>query len=88
VASIHPSYGLSPYCGAPPAPEALPLYAPRALTTGPWGLTALADQQLAGVIMWIPAGLVLTAGVVAGLGVTMRQAERRPAVPGHTAVEP
>ena len=25
-------------------------------TTGPWGLTPLADQQLAGAIMWIPAG--------------------------------
>ncbi len=26
-------------------------------TTGPWGLTPLEDQQLAGVIMWVPAGL-------------------------------
>ncbi|MBW3608188.1 MAG: cytochrome c oxidase assembly protein [Actinobacteria bacterium] len=27
-------------------------------TTGVWGLTQLADQQLAGVIMWVPAGAV------------------------------
>jgi putative membrane protein len=26
-------------------------------TTVPWGLTPLEDQQLAGVIMWVPAGL-------------------------------
>ena len=26
-------------------------------TTRPWGLTPLEDQQLAGLIMWIPGGL-------------------------------
>jgi putative membrane protein len=31
-----------------------PLYV---ATTGPWGLTPLEDQQLAGVIMWVPSGL-------------------------------
>jgi len=35
------------------APE--PLYAPHVLTTEPFGLTALEDQQLAGLIMWVPA---------------------------------
>jgi putative membrane protein len=35
-----------------------PWYAGYATTTTPWGLAPLADQQLAGVIMWIPAGLV------------------------------
>jgi putative membrane protein len=34
-----------------------PLYAPHALTTEPFGLSALADQQLAGLIMWVPAVL-------------------------------
>jgi cytochrome c oxidase assembly factor CtaG len=39
-------------------------------TTAPlWGLTALSDQHLAGVIMWVPAGLVYT-GV--GLALLMR----------------
>jgi putative membrane protein len=33
-------------------------------TTRPWGLTPLEDQQLGGLIMWIPAGLVY---VVSGL---------------------
>ncbi len=38
----------------------VPLYAPHGGTTGPWGLTPLEDQQLAGLIMWVPtAGLYL-----------------------------
>jgi putative membrane protein len=44
------------------APEPLyPIYAGR---TGSWELTALADQQLAGLFMWVPLGLPY---VVAGL---------------------
>ena len=35
-----------------------PWYSGYAETTAPWGLDPLADQQLAGVIMWIPAGAV------------------------------
>jgi putative membrane protein len=33
----------------------LPLYLPHYLTTEPFGLSVLADQQLAGLIMWVPA---------------------------------
>ena len=41
-----------------------PLYAPHAHTTGPWGLSALEDQQLAGLIMWAPsAGLYLASAL-------------------------
>ncbi len=41
-----------------------PWYSGYAATTTTWGLEPLADQQLAGVIMWIPAGLVyLAAGL-------------------------
>ncbi|HEX3887272.1 MAG TPA: cytochrome c oxidase assembly protein [Phenylobacterium sp.] len=54
-----------------------PLYAPHLLTTQAWGLTPLADQQLAGAIMWIPAGVLMTAAVVAGLALTLQGAERR-----------
>jgi cytochrome c oxidase assembly factor CtaG len=32
-----------------------PIYADR---VGPWGLTPLQDQQLAGVIMWVPASVI------------------------------
>lgn len=41
-----------------------PLYRPHLLTTQPWGLSALEDQQLAGLIMWAPsAGLYLAAAL-------------------------
>ena len=36
-------------------------YPAYAATTGPWGLSPLSDQQLAGLIMWIPGGAVYLA---------------------------
>lgn len=42
-----------------------PWYAGYEQTTRAFGLTPLADQQLAGVILWVPAGAIyLTAGIV------------------------
>ncbi|MPZ52043.1 MAG: hypothetical protein GEU79_04795 [Acidimicrobiia bacterium] len=41
-----------------------PWYSGYSETTGVWDLTPLADQQLAGVIMWIPSGPIYT---IAGL---------------------
>ena len=35
-----------------------PWYRPYATTTRTWGLDPLTDQQLAGLMMWIPAGLI------------------------------
>ncbi|HRP78972.1 MAG TPA: cytochrome c oxidase assembly protein [Aquamicrobium sp.] len=45
-----------------------PLYAPHADTTLAYGLTPLADQQLAGLVMWVPAALpyLLAAALLAG----------------------
>ena len=46
-------------------------------TTGSWGLSPLEDQQLGGLIMWVPAGLVY---VVAGLvlfAAWLRESEAR-----------
>ena len=41
-----------------------PLYAPHSLVTESWGLSALDDQQMAGLIMWAPAaGLYLGAAL-------------------------
>ncbi len=34
-----------------------PLYAAHAMTTAPFGLSPLEDQQLAGLILWVPAAL-------------------------------
>jgi putative membrane protein len=37
---------------------ARPFYAAHGGTTEAWGLSALADQQLAGLLMWVPGGIV------------------------------
>jgi cytochrome c oxidase assembly factor CtaG len=41
-----------------------PLYTVHFGTTRAWGLTPLEDQQLAGLLMWVPAGLVYVAALV------------------------
>lgn len=46
-----------------------PWYEPYRSTAPLWGLDPLSDQQLAGLIMWIPAGLVY---IAAALGLLMR----------------
>jgi putative membrane protein len=72
-----------------------PWYPAYSETTASWGLTTLEDQQLGGLIMWIPAGLVY---IIAGLALFagwMRESERRvirrerhAIVPIARAVEP
>jgi len=52
-----------------------PLYPLNELGAAIWGLTPLQDQQLAGVIMWVPAGLAYVAAVVWLFVNWMRQAE-------------
>jgi putative membrane protein len=52
-------------------------YPAYAATTGAWGLSPLEDQQLGGLIMWIPGSL---AYLVAALGIFaewLRESERR-----------
>ncbi|HKR01701.1 MAG TPA: cytochrome c oxidase assembly protein [Pyrinomonadaceae bacterium] len=52
-------------------------YPAYANSTQSWGLTPLEDQQLGGLIMWVPAGLVY---IIAGLALMvgwMRESERR-----------
>jgi putative membrane protein len=54
-----------------------PWYPAYAGTTESWGLTLLEDQQLGGLIMWIPAGIVY---IVAGLvlfAAWLRESEKR-----------
>jgi len=46
-----------------------PWYEPYAAPPPGWGLDALADQHLAGVIMWVPSGLFHTA---VGIGLMVR----------------
>jgi putative membrane protein len=52
-----------------------PWYSSYATTTAPWGLDPLADQQLAGVIMWIPAGGIYLAVALALLVSWIRATE-------------
>ena len=43
----------------------------------PWGLTPLADQQMAGLIMWIPGGLLFGLLVVYYFGAWLHAIEKR-----------
>jgi cytochrome c oxidase assembly factor CtaG len=45
------------------------IYPLQTATAGDWGLTVLQDQQLAGLIMWVPAGIIYAAAglILAGL---------------------
>ena len=49
------------------------LYQPRAATVASWGLTPLEDQQLAGLIMWVPAGTVYAGAALALLALWIRR---------------
>jgi len=58
-----------------------PIYEAR---TSQWGLSALEDQQLAGLIMWIPAGVLFVVLGLALFAAWLGEAERRVA---HTQSE-
>jgi putative membrane protein len=55
------------------APRAV--YTPHALTTAGWGLTPLQDQQLGGLIMWIPGCLIFLAFALLALAPALSDAE-------------
>lgn len=42
-----------------------------------WGLTPLEDQQLGGLIMWIPGGIAYVVAALALMGAWLRESERR-----------
>ena len=52
-------------------------YASYSRTAPLWGYTGLQDQQLGGLIMWIPAGTLLTVVALALLGRWMRHSDTR-----------
>jgi len=54
-----------------------PIYGTR---TAAWGLNAIEDQQLAGLIMWIPAGVLFTILGIAIFAAWLGEAERRVAL--------
>jgi putative membrane protein len=54
-----------------------PWYSAYAATTARWEVDPLADQQLAGVIMWIPAGLVYVGAALGLLVAWIRATEQQ-----------
>jgi cytochrome c oxidase assembly factor CtaG/cytochrome c2 len=56
-----------------------PLYPAHAAGDAAWGLSPLADQQLAGIVMWIPGGLVYLTAVGFVFLKWLQQGEGRPA---------
>jgi putative membrane protein len=46
-------------------------------TTAPWGLSPLEDQQLAGLLMWVPGGLIYLAAALALGGRLLRESGQR-----------
>lgn len=72
-----------------------PLYDIHEGYTEMWGLTLIEDQQLAGVLMWVPMGMTFTLVALllfrSMLADSERQARRReqkdPSTPAHTVTE-
>jgi cytochrome c oxidase assembly factor CtaG len=55
-----------------------PWYASHAAFTHAWGLTPLEDQQIAGLIMWVPGGLAYLLAAIARLAPALREATAAP----------
>ena len=63
-----------------------PWYDSYLATTRPWGLDPLQDQQLAGVIMWVPSGWIYTLTALSMVVAWIRSSEgERPSPPGSKA---
>jgi putative membrane protein len=54
-------------------------------STEQWGLTPLEDQQLGGLIMWVPAGLVYIAAALFMFAGWLRESEKRAFAPPQPA---
>jgi putative membrane protein len=54
-----------------------PLYAPHAAASAAWGVDALVDQERAGLLMWIPVGIIMMAIGLAIFAAWIGQASRR-----------
>ena len=53
------------------------LYMDQARFAAEWGLTPLEDQQLAGLVMWVPAGTVYAGAALAFAALWIRRSSRR-----------
>ncbi|MDQ4081177.1 MAG: cytochrome c oxidase assembly protein, partial [Gemmatimonadota bacterium] len=66
----------------------VPWYPKYGETTATWGLTPLEDQQLAGLIMWMPAALVYTAAALWLASGWLVQSRQREVAPARTTLGP
>lgn len=62
-----------------------PLYGEHLASTAAWGLSPLADQQLAGLLMWLPAMLPYVAVALTLAWKNLRGASTNPAPSGQTS---
>jgi putative membrane protein len=62
------------------------LYGAQTATAAAWGLTPLEDQQLAGIIMWIPAGTIYAGAALALLAIWIKQSGEQTGQ--HDATDP
>jgi cytochrome c oxidase assembly factor CtaG len=53
------------------------LYAAQTAAAPGWGLTPLEDQQLAGIVMWIPAGTIYAGAALALIAALIRQSSQQ-----------
>ncbi len=53
------------------------LYGAQTASSASWGLTPLEDQQLAGIIMWVPAGTIYAGAAIALAAIWIRQTGAR-----------
>ncbi len=58
------------------------LYSAQTATSAAWGLTPLEDQQLAGLIMWVPAGTIYVGAALALIMLWIKNSSRK-ARPSH-----
>jgi putative membrane protein len=58
-----------------------PLYGLQSQAAEEWNLTPLSDQQLAGLVMWVPGGMVYAIAALALAAVWVRQSSAAARVP-------
>ena len=66
----------------------VPLYGAYAAPAAVRGIDALGDQQVAGLVMWVPAGLVLTLAALAFLAAWLSASEARASASGSGITSP
>jgi putative membrane protein len=54
-------------------------YPTYAASASPWGLSPIEDQQLGGLIMWVPGGMVFLAAGIALAALWLKDSEIRAA---------